>query len=286
MMQAMTLGSPAKGSGVAWPLRSLQEATSLVAKVGNLLIAAVEQTGQVFEFLAQVLLGALRPPYRINLIFQQAEFVGFGSLFIVLLTGTFTGAVFTLESVAALKRVGMESMVGSTVMLAVARELGPVLTGLMVTGRVGSAMATELGTMRVTEQLDAMEDMAVDPVKYLVVPRLIAAAVMVPCLTMLFDFVAGIGSYVVAVGLLDIDEGAFMARIRWYLDPYDFTHGLYKSIVFGVLLALIGCFKGYHAEGGARGVGMATTQAVVIGSISIFILDYVLTSVLLMLSPI
>lgn len=256
-----------------------------LGRIGQAFMNVVGETGAMIEFLARAMGLAVRRPYRIGLILSHAEFVGVGSLFIVTLTGTFTGAVFTLQTVQALAQVGMESTIGSTVMLAVSRELGPVLTALMVTGRVGSAMATELGTMRVTEQIDAMEVMAVDPIKYLVTPRLIAGAVMVPCLTMIFDLVAGVGSYVVAVGLLGIDEGSFIARIRWFLDPYDFTQGLYKSIVFGVVLTLVGCFKGFNAKGGARGVGVATTQAVVIGSIAVFVLDYVLTSFLLLSAP-
>jgi len=203
----------------------------------------------------------------------------------VLLTGTFTGAVFTLQTITGLQRVGMENVVGSTVMLAVSRELAPVLTSLMVTGRVGSAMATELGTMRVTEQIDAMEVMAIDPIKYLVVPRIIAGSIMVPALSVLFCVVAGLGSFAVAVLMMGLDEGAFFARIEWLLDPYDFMHGMIKSVFFGVLIALIGCYRGFHAGGGARGVGNATTQAVVIGSISIFVLDYILTSILLLWAP-
>jgi len=267
--------------------------TSLVGRIerplttlGEIVLHGLTETGLVAVFLWRAVVGAFKPPYRLRLALFQAEFVGVGSLFIVMLTGFFTGAVFTLQSVYALERVGMESMVGSMVMLSVARELAPVLTSLMVTGRVGSAMATELGTMRVTEQIDAMEVMAVDPIKYLVVPRLFGGALMVPALTLLFDAVATVGSYVVAVPFLNIDEGAFWARIEWYLDPFDFTHGLYKSIVFGIILTLIGCYKGYHASGGARGVGIATTQAVVIGSISIFVLDYVLSAILLMNMPV
>ncbi|MEE8409445.1 MAG: ABC transporter permease [Myxococcota bacterium] len=256
-----------------------------VAKAGHLTMEMFTEIGRIALFLGRIVAAGLRPPYRFHLILLQAEFVGVGSIFIILLTGIFTGAVFTLQSVGALERVGMESMVGSMVMLAVARELAPVLTSLMVTGRVGSSMATELGTMRVTEQIDAMEVMAVDPVKYLVVPRVIATAVMTPVLTVIFDVVASIGSYAVAVGSLGIDEGAFVARIEWNLDPFDFTHGLYKSVVFGIVIALVGCYKGFYAKGGARGVGVATTQAVVIGSISIFVLDYVMTAILLLFAP-
>lgn len=261
--------------------RVLNKTEAALDQVGQVLLDVLQEIGQIVLFFARALAAAFKRPFRWRLLVEQAEFVGFGSLFIVLLTGVFTGAVFTLQSVIALRKVGMESMVGSTVMLAVSRELAPVLTSLMVAGRVGSAMATELGTMRVTEQIDAMEVMAVDPVQYLVTPRVIAGAFMVPCLSVIFLMMAALGSYVVAIFVLGIDEGAYFARIEWYLDPYDFTHGFYKAIVFGFVLSLVGCYKGFNAEGGARGVGMATTNAVVIGSISIFVLDYVLTTLLL-----
>jgi phospholipid/cholesterol/gamma-HCH transport system permease protein len=267
------------------PRAALGRVGTLLRQLGELVLRFFAQVGLMAAFFGRALATAVRPPYRAGLVLQQAEFVGVGSLFIVMLTGVFTGAVFTLQSMTALERVGMESMVGAMVLISIARELGPVLTALMVTGRVGSAMATELGTMRVTEQIDAMEVMAVDPVNYLVVPRMIACAVMVPILALLFLLVAFGGGYFVAVMVMGIDEGAYMARIEWTLDPYDFYHGALKSIVFGVILALVGCYKGYHAEGGARGVGQATTQAVVIGSIAIFVIDYVVTSILLLWEP-
>ena len=258
---------------------------SALTRAGEKAIAFFTELGNMAIFLVRVFALALKPPYRFKLLLEQMEFVGVGSLFIVLLTGTFTGAVFTLQTITGLQRVGMENVVGSTVMLAVSRELAPVLTSLMVTGRVGSAMATELGTMRVSEQIDAMEVMAVDPIKYLVVPRILAGSIMVPALSVLFCVVAGIGSYSVAVLMMGLDEGAFFARIEWLLDPYDFMHGMIKSVFFGVLIALIGCYRGFYASGGARGVGNATTQAVVIGSISIFVLDYILTTILLIWAP-
>lgn len=264
---------------------TLTWANNPVALIGTAIMGVIRDTGAMLMFLFRAMLAGAKPPYRFVLILQQMEFVGFGSLFIVGLTGIFTGAVFTLQTVNALERVGMESMVGSTVLIAVSRELGPVLTSLMVCGRVGSAMATELGTMRVSEQIDAMEVMAVNPMQYLIVPRLWAGAIMVPCLCVIFDLVASVGSYIVAVLVLNIDEGAYIARIKWYLDPADFTHGIYKSVVFGILITLVGCFKGFHAKGGAQGVGVATTQTVVIGSIAIFVLDYVLTSILLQSLP-
>ena len=264
------------------PLTALRRGVEML---GQGTMSTISEVGAGAQFFARVVVSGLRPPLRIGLFLQQAEFVGFGSLFIVILTGCFTGAVFTLQTVNALERVGMESMVGSTVLIAVSRELGPVLASLMVAGRVGSAMATELGTMRVSEQIDAMEVMAVDPLQYLVLPRLLATASMLPCLVVIFDLVAAVGSYLVAVMLLQIDEGAYIARIKWYLDPSDFTHGLFKAVVFGTVIALVGCYKGFNAKGGARGVGDATTQTVVISSIAVFVLDYILTAILLKSVP-
>jgi len=265
--------------------RALDSLRALVERTGSAFLNGIEETGKTTFFMAAAMVRLFRPPFRFRLIAQQAEFVGFGSLFIIILTGTFTGAVFCLQTIKALSRVGMETLVGSSVMLAVSRELGPVLTSLMVTGRVGSAMATELGTMRVSEQIDAMDVMAVDPVKYLITPRLTAGLIMVPCLTIIFDLVAYVGAYIIAIPYFGIDEGAFMSRIEWYLDPYDYWQGFIKSIVFGLVLTTVGCYKGFNASGGARGVGNATTQAVVIGSIATFVLDYVLTAILIAIFP-
>ena len=250
-------------------------------QVGHKALGAIGEFGAMAIFLGRSLLAGTRRPWRLRLLLEQAEFIGFGSLFIILLTGVFTGAVFTLQSVDALARVGMESMVGSTVLLATSRELGPVLSALMVSGRVGSAMATELGTMRVSEQIDAIEVMAIDPYNYLIAPRIYASAIMVPCLCILFDLIASVGAYLVAVVLMHIDEGAYRARIAWYLDPSDFTNGMIKALVFGTVIATIGCYKGYHAKGGARGVGQATTQTVVLASICVFMLDYIMTAMML-----
>lgn len=250
-------------------------------KRANRIVEGVTGLGNVLMFFGATIKQGLRPPYRVRLIFQQLEFVGVGSLFIILLTGVFTGAVFTLQSVSAFAKFSAQSLVGATVTLALTRELAPVLTSLMVTGRVGSAMATELGTMRVTEQIDAMEVMAIDPMSYLVVPRVFAGAVMVPVLTMIFDLVGVVGSYVIGVMYSGIDEGAFLSRIQRWLEPADIFQGLIKAFVYGTVITLVGCYKGFNAGGGARGVGQATTDAVVAGSISIFILNYFLTAAML-----
>lgn len=244
-------------------------------------MAWLAELGSIIMFFMRVVRSALRPPFRLRLLFLQLEFVGVGSLFIIFLTGIFTGAVFTLQSVSAFAKFSAQSLVGATVTLALTRELAPVLTALMVTGRVSSAMATELGTMRVTEQIDAMEVMAVDPVSYLTVPRVIAGAVMVPMLTMIFITVGVMGSFLVGVVYMGIDEGAFMSRIQRWLEPADLFQGLVKGLVFGIVITTIGCYKGFSAAGGARGVGQATTQAVVAGSISIFILNYFMTALML-----
>ena len=253
--------------------------------LGNAAIRGLTELGLVVQFFASAVALAFRPPFRVGLLLAQMEFVGVGSLFIIMLTGTFTGAVFTLQTVNGLAQFNLESVVGTTVMIGVTRELAPVLTALMVTGRVASAMATELGTMRVTEQIDAMEVMAVNPVQYLATPRIVASAIMVPCLSMLFVSVAYAGAYIMAVPVMGIDEGAYLSRIREYVAGYDVMHGFYKSIILGILLATVGCYKGYNAAGGARGVGVATTQAVVISSISVFIIDYVLSALLMKFEP-
>jgi phospholipid/cholesterol/gamma-HCH transport system permease protein len=181
-----------------------------------------------------------------------------------------------LQTTSLLAKFQAEGLVGSSVALAVTRELGPVFAALMVTGRAGSAMATELGTMRVTEQIDAMTTMAVNPVQYLIVPRVFASMLMLPVLTAIFDAVSFFGSYAMGVWMLGIDEGVFIARSRHFLDPIDITSGLYKAVVFGAIIALISCHKGLLAQGGAKGVGEATTKAVVASSVAILVADYFL----------
>jgi len=238
---------------------------------------SIEGLGDFFLLFFETLAWTFRPPYRFRQLLQSMEFVGFGSLFIVLLTGFFTGAVFAYQSAYAFRLFQGETLVGATVALALTRELGPVLTGLMVAGRVASAMATEIGTMRVTEQIDAMKTMAVNPVQYLIVPRVVATTALMPILCLLFDFVGIFGSYIVGVGLLGIDYGPFDRRVRDLVQAADIINGVIKAGVFGVLVSFVGCYKGYYAGGGAKGVGEATTSAVVTSSIAIFFVDYFLT---------
>ena len=223
---------------------------------------------------------AFTPPFKLRNVFKQMEFVGVQSLFVVILTGAFTGMVLSLQSYTALKRFGAESMVGPTVALSMARELGPVLTGLMVAGRAGSAMSTELGTMRVTEQIDALFTMGVNPVRYLVVPRMIAGMLMLPLLAIVTDFVGVIGGYLVGVKFLGINPGVYIGRTIDFVTVGDIFDGLIKSLFFGLIIALTACYNGYYTTGGAEGVGKAATSSVVQGCVLILISDYLLTSLM------
>jgi len=236
--------------------------------------------GRIVLLFISVLGWMFRPPLRLRLIFKQMEFVGVRSIFVVVLTGMFTGMVMALQGYHGFRMFSAEGMVGATVALGMTRELGPVLTSLMVTARAGSAMAAEIGTMKVTEQVDALYVMAANPIQYLIVPRVIAGVIMVPFLTIISDFVGIVGGYFVGVGLLNINSGIFMKNITKMVELSDIFNGLVKAACFGLILSLVGCYKGFHATGGAEGVGRATTEAVVLASITILISDYFLTALM------
>ncbi len=253
---------------------------ALLDQVGRSTLAIVEEVGKIVLLFFSVILWMFRPPLKARNIFKQMEFVGVKSIFVVLLTGCFTGMVLALQSYHAFRLFSAESLVGATVALGMVRELGPVLTALMVTARAGSAMAAELGTMRVTDQIDALYAMAANPVKHLVVPRVIAGVFMLPFLTVISDFVGILGGYFVGVVLLHINSGVFIKNIIKHVDTEDIFNGLIKATVFGLILALIGCYKGFNARGGAEGVGKATTEAVVLSSICILVSDYFLTAMM------
>lgn len=222
-----------------------------------------------------------RRPVRPRNYLEAGEYIGFGSLPIVLLVGAFTGMVMSLQSVYAFRQFGLESFSGGTTGKAVATELGPVLTALMLAGRAGSGIATELGTMRISEQIDALESMAVNPVQYLVLPRLVAAMIVTPILTLLFFIVGMGGAYLVAVVLEHVDHGAWVANLRDIVKPVDVVQGIIKAVFFGFQVALIGCYQGFNASGGGRGVGAATTRAVVSASVATLVTDYFLSDILL-----
>jgi len=246
--------------------------------VGTPFVRIVEEFGRVLLLLITTVAWFFRPPFRVRVIFKQMEFVGLNSSPVVLITGTFTGMVLAIQTYYGFRMFGGESLVGATVALSMTRELGPAITALMVTGRAGSAMAAEIGTMKVTEQIDALYAMSVNPVQYLVMPRVIAGIIMLPILTIVSDFIGILGGYFVGVRLLNINSGIFIARIIEFVDLADIFNGLIKSAFFGLILSLIGCYKGFYTTGGAAGVGRATTQAVVYSSVSILISDYFLTA--------
>ncbi len=253
---------------------------SFFEKLGIYAEEVVRTAGKMGILLGEGIMHAFTPPFKLRNTFKQMEFVGVKSLFVVILTGSFTGMVLAMQSYDALKRFGAESLVGPTVALSMARELGPVLTGLMVTGRAGSAMATELGTMRVTEQVDALYTMAVNPVKYLVTPRIIAGVLMLPLLAIVTDFVGILGGYMVSVKLLGINPGVYIGRTIDYVNIDDIFYGLTKSFFFGGIIAITACFQGFYTTGGAEGVGRSATRAVVSGCVLILVFDYLLTSIM------
>jgi phospholipid/cholesterol/gamma-HCH transport system permease protein len=250
------------------------------AGIGRAVITALCHTGQLTRFTASAVLGVFRPPVYGRLIGRQVMSIGFFSLPVVGLTAFFTGGVLALQIYIGGNRFGAESIVPQIVVLGITRELGPVIAGLMVAGRVAAAIAAEIGTMRVTEQIDALTTLATNPVKYLVVPRLVAAVVSMPILVAIADSIGVFGGYVVSTQSLGFTGSIYLKNTMDYATSQDVTSGLIKAAVFGFIIALMGCYHGFHSKGGAKGVGNATTSAVVSASILILAANYVLTSVL------
>ncbi len=253
---------------------------NIFAYIGGLILRGVQEIGRMMILLGTSLRWMVRPPFRLDQLLKQFEFIGVDSISVIGLTGLFSGAVMALQSSFAFSLFDANSMIGPAVALVTLRELGPVFTSLMVSARCGSAMAAEIGTMRVTEQIDALDVMAVDPVQYLIVPRLVAAVIMLPALTVIFDFMALFGSGVVTVALLEIPLRQFYENTVEFVALSNFTNGLYKSAVFGILVAIISCYKGFYTTRGAAGVGKATTESVVLSSVLTLVVDYFLTAIL------
>ena len=248
--------------------------------VGRKVIRFLEELGRFFGMLGRILAWAPRPPYDVGEWVRQMVRVGVDSIPLVLLTTLFTGMVLALQTYTGFARFNAQSLVGAVVALSLTRELAPVLSALMVSGRVGSAMAAEIGSMRVTEQIDALEALATEPVQYLVVPRVFASVLMLPLLVVLGDVVGMYGGFLVAVQLLGANPVTYYDSSFQFLDLEDFTVGLVKAAVFGLILSVVACSRGYHTEGGAEGVGRSTTQAVVVGSLAILLADFFLTRLL------
>ena len=248
--------------------------------VGLRVINFLNEAGALFILFLRVILLSFRPPFRVKHIISQMEEVGVNSLPVVLITAVFTGMVLALQTYTGFRRFNAESLVGTVVALSMTRELGPVLTGLMVSGRVGSSMAAELGTMRVTEQIDALITLATNPVKYLIVPRFVASLIILPLLTVIADILGIIGGYFISVIILGSNSTTYIKRTIDYLELNDIYSGLFKASIFGMIIALVGCYHGFYTTGGAEGVGKATTKAVVIASLLILISNYFITAAL------
>lgn len=250
---------------------------NFLAPIGRVFFAFLATIGRLSIFTGQALASALRPPYYPRIIFRQMVEIGYYSLPVVGLTAIFTGAVLALQSYSGFSRFSAESSIAIVVVLSITRELGPVLGGLMVAGRIGAAFAAEIGTMRVTEQIDALVTLSTNPMKYLVFPRLLAGVLMLPCLVAIADIIGVMGGYLLSIHKLGFAPGPYINSTFDYLEAKDVISGLVKASVFGFIITLMGCYHGYHSGRGAQGVGAATTNAVVSASVLILLFNYIIT---------
>lgn len=248
--------------------------------IGRSVMLACSVAGKFFVFFITTIKTLFSTKPKFSKILRQMESIGVDSLTIVMLTGTFAGAVLAFQSYIGFKRFGAVDFIGPLVALSLTRELGPVLTGLMVTGRAGSAMTAEIGTMNITEQIDALRTLCLNVYQYLIVPRMLASTIILPFLSLFTSILGIIGGYFISVYVLNLNGEQYLAGIRRYLEFSDIFNGLVKSCIFGLLLSWVGAYKGFYARGGARGVGKATTECVVVASILILAANYFLTSLL------
>ena len=239
----------------------------------------VDSLGRFGSFLAQGLAALVTPPFKLWPLLGRIHYIGFRSLIIIALTGAFTGMVLGLQIFFTLSRFGSEAFLGPAVALSLIRELGPVLAALMVTGRAGSALTAELGIMRITEQIDALEVMALSPMRYLVAPSVFAGIITFPLMTAMFDVIGIFGGYLVGVELLGLSPGTYFGEMQTFVDFADIALGFWKSVSFGVIVTWVCAYKGFHVGHGAEGVARATTQAVVLSSVLILVWDYFIGSV-------
>lgn len=255
-------------------------AISVLEFIGHVSLQAFNAFGQYTVFIGQACYAAYSTRLKVSKFFEQMEKIGVQSLPISMLTGIFAGAVFALQTYSSFRQFGSEKMIGPVVALIMSRELGPVLTGLMVAGRCSSGIAAEIGTMRITEQIDALETLSINNFQYLIVPRILAATVMLPFLTV-FSVVFGIvGGYIVCIYSFGLNAVDYIDGIKDLLHASDIINGMVKAAAFGFILASVGAYKGFYTRGGAKGVGIATTQSVVVASIAILVANYFLSAVL------
>jgi phospholipid/cholesterol/gamma-HCH transport system permease protein len=248
-----------------------------LAAIGRGAIAVCRGTGSATMFAGNGVSHAVRPPFYARMFGRALMEMGYFSLPVVALTAVFTGMVLALQSYTGFSRYSAQSAIPNIVVLSITRELGPVLAGLMVAGRIGAAMAAELGTMRVTDQIDALQTLSTDPMKYLVAPRLLAGVIALPLLVVVADILGVLGGFIVSTASLGFNATTYLTNTMNFMRTEDVVSGLVKAAVFGFIIALMGCYQGYNSRGGAQGVGAATTNAVVSASILILALDYILT---------
>jgi phospholipid/cholesterol/gamma-HCH transport system permease protein len=251
---------------------------NFLAAIGRVVFAFLATVGKLTQFAGVTFSHCVRPPIYGRLILKQMLEIGYFSLTVVGLTAIFTGMVLALQSHTGFSRFAAEGAVATVVVISMTRELGPVLASLMVAGRVGAAMAAEIGTMRVTEQIDALTTLSTNPVKYLVVPRVISGLLMLPCLVLIADIIGVFGGFLVGTYQLGYNPATYIHSSWDYLKAIDVISGLVKAAVFGLVITLMGCYHGYHSKGGAQGVGQATTNAVVSAYILILTSNYILTA--------
>ncbi len=248
-----------------------------LAKIGAVFLGFLSATGRLSIFTSHAIAAFFRPPYYGRVISKQMFEIGYYSLPLIGLTALFTGAVLALQSYTGFARFNAEASIATVVVLSITRELGPVLAGLMISGRIGAAIAAEIGTMRVTEQIDALTTLSTSPFRYLIMPRLFAGIVTLPLLVLIADIIGVFGGYLVSIHKLGFSPGAYIKNTFEFLEAKDVISGLVKASAFGFIVTLMGCYHGYNSKGGAQGVGAATTNAVVSSSILILIANYLIT---------
>lgn len=253
---------------------------NFLAPIGRTFLDFLKATGHIASFAGVSLSYLARPPFYWRQIGKQFIDIGYYSLPVVGLTTLFTGMVLALQSHSGFSRFDAESAIPTVVILSITRELGPVMAGLMVAGRIGAAIAAELGTMRVTEQIDALTTLSTNPHRYLIVPRILAATLMMPLLVLVGDIVGVFGGFLVSIYRLGFNASNYISQTWEYLEFTDVTSGLWKAMIFGLIISLMGCYNGFNSKGGAQGVGVATTNAVVSSCILILITNYLLTGIL------
>jgi phospholipid/cholesterol/gamma-HCH transport system permease protein len=244
--------------------------------LGSWALSTLRTMGHMFMFLMNSLYFVVVPPFKFRQLLREIRFIGTKSMTVIFLMGSFTGMVLALQIYHTLRKVGSEAMLGPAVALSLIRELGPVLSALTITGRAGSALTAEIGIMRISEQIDALTSMGLNPVRYLIAPKIVAAVIVFPLITAIFDVIGIYGGYFVGVKLLGLSSGTYFSQMQHFVEMQDIRIGLYKSLTFGILVLWVCCYKGFYTGYGAEGVSKATTEAVVMSSVLILISDYFL----------